>query len=84
MEEYTSEIINQYPKFSQNNPIHYGNDNNDKLGDIENSIKSSLINNADRKQSVCNKSTFKLLVTFSLVGILFLLGAIIVLILKKY
>lgn len=93
MEENKSDIYNHYPSFLENNPIHYNNpihnpiqDNNDKLEDIENSINSSLINNNNnekRKSNIC-LTNLKLLEIFLLVGILFLLGAIIVLIMKKY
>jgi hypothetical protein len=77
------EIYNNYPKFEKYNPMHYNNDNN-KISDIENSIHASLLANKSYENNKCNIDTpFKILITFAFVGLIFLVGIVVVLFLKK-
>lgn len=81
--EDSSKIYNHYPKFENLNPIHYDNDNTN-IADIENSIHASLIVNKMQDNNKCYVTPFfKILITFSFVGLMFLTGIIVVLLLKK-
>ena len=81
--EETTEIYNNYPKFENYNPMHYNNDKN-KISDIENSIHASLLVNQSYENNKCNINTpFKLLITFLFLGLIFLVGIVVTLFLKK-
>lgn len=79
----TIEIYNHYPKFENYNPMHYNNDKN-KISDIENSIHASLLVNQSYENNKCNINTpFKILITFSFLGLIFFIGIVVGLFLKK-
>lgn len=85
--ERTSEIYNCEPDIENVNPI-YSNitfqNNNDRIESIENSIRSSLLNPTQIKKEPYNcDTTLRVLICFSLVGILVLLGVVIFLIIRK-
>ena len=80
--EETTEIYNHHPKFENLNPMHYNNDNN-KNSDIENSIHSSLLVNSYENNKYNINTPFKILITFSFLGLIFLIGIIVGLFLKK-
>lgn len=89
MEESTQsiKIYNHYPKFENYNPMHCDNSNgngNIRISDIENSIHASLIVSKMDDNNKCNiTETLKILITFSFVGSVILIGLVIVLFLKK-
>lgn len=85
--ERTSEIYNCEPDIENTNPIYSNNmfhNNNERIESIENSIKASLLNPNKIKNNYneCD-TTLKVMVCFSLVGIMILLGIVIYLILHK-
>ena len=87
MEESTEsiKIYNHYPKFETLNPMHCDNSNgNIRISDIENSIHASLIvSKMDNNNKCIINAPFKILITFSFVGLVTLIGLVIVLFLKK-
>jgi hypothetical protein len=63
--------------------MHYNNDNN-IISDIENSIHSSLLVDQSYENNKCSiNSPFKILIIFSFLGLIFLIGIIVGLFLKK-
>ena len=87
MEESTEsiKIYNHYPKFETLNPMHCDNVNgNIRIADIENSIHASLIVGKIDDNNKCYVSApFKILITFTFVGFVFLIGLVVVLFLKN-
>lgn len=83
MEEHTADNIYTYrPSFTNTNPIHH---DNDRLGDIENSIRASLIVGKIDDNNKCRlNTTLKILITFSFIGLVLLIGVFVVLFIRKF
>ena len=86
MIERTSEIYNCEPDIENVNPIYLnGNNNNDRIESIENSIKASLLNsNVEKKNDYNFDITFKVMIGSISVAIFVLLGIVIYLMVNKH
>lgn len=85
MIERTSEIYSCEPDIENVNPIYLnGNNNNDRIESIENSIKASLLNsNIEKKYDYNFNTTLKSLMIVTSVAIFVLLGIVIYLMISK-
>jgi hypothetical protein len=87
MMERISEVYNCENDIENVNTIYSNNifqNNNDRIESIENSIKASLLNSNQIKKdlNICD-ITLRVLIGFTLCGIIVLLGVVIYLIVRK-
>ena len=87
MMERISEVYNCENDIENVNTIYSNNifqNNNDRIESIENSIKASLLNSTQIKKDLNNCDiTLRVLIGFTLCGIIVLLGVVIYLIVRK-